>query len=214
MIVANTQRGRPQADWHQGFLAMLPTIHRDAVIAFRNLQGDDHDEAVQQAIGNACVAYERLFQQGRIEKAFATVLARFAVAQVRAGRQVGNSLRIGEVLSPYAQRNKRFTVERLSRFNRDEGRWIEAVVDDTRTSVFEQVCFRIDFPHWLSRLSPRHRQIAQMLAIGHTTGEVARRFDISSGRVSQLRREFYLSWQEFCGELDETLADASRAEER
>jgi hypothetical protein len=31
---------------------------------------------------------------------------------------------------------------------------------------------------------------------------VARRFHVSLGRISQLRRAFYDSWQEFCGLAD------------
>ena len=42
--------------------------------------------------------------------------------------------------------------------------------------------------------------IAEALAVGSTTGEVARRFNLSSGRVSQLRQEFHRSWQEFQGD--------------
>jgi hypothetical protein len=38
------------------------------------------------------------------------------------------------------------------------------------------------------------------LAIGNTTGEVAKRFDVSAGRVSQLRRELAESWKAFQGE--------------
>ena len=33
-----------------------------------------------------------------------------------------------------------------------------------------------------------------------TTGEVAERFKLSSGRISQLRQQFHQSWQEFQGD--------------
>jgi FixJ family two-component response regulator len=67
--------------------------------------------------------------------------------------------------------------------------------------VSDQAGFRIDFPAWLSRLSPRDRQVAEALALGHTNGDVARRFGVSSGRVAQLRRELHDSWREFHGEV-------------
>jgi DNA-directed RNA polymerase specialized sigma24 family protein len=183
------------------FLAMLPKIHRYAETAFRDLQGDNRDDAIQEVVANACVAFARLVQQGRMEKAFPTVLARFAIAQVRAGRQVGASWSVRDVLSRHAQRNKGFAVERLDRMGRDDEGWIEAVIEDPHTPVFEQVWFRIDFHEWLSLLSFRNRQIAETLAVGHSTQQAAKRFGISPARVSQLRRELYDSWQRFHGEL-------------
>lgn len=195
------RKSDPRPCWHQAFLAMLPTIHRYAELAFRDLRGDNRDDAVQEVVANTCVAFARLVDQGRADKAFPTVLARFAIAQVREGRQVGASLNVRDVLSRHARRKKGIVVERLDRMDRDNEGWIEAVIEDTHTPVFEQVWFRIDFPEWLSRLSFRNRQIAETLALGHSTQQVAKHFGISPGRVSQLRRELYDSWQRFHGEL-------------
>lgn len=116
------------------------------------------------------------------------------------GRRVGSRQNTRDVLSRRAQRKKRFQVERLDRFDDHENGWREAVVEDTRTPVFDQVCFRIDFPAWLARLSSRDRRIAELLAVGNSTKTVARQFRLSAARVSQLRREFYLSWREFTEE--------------
>jgi hypothetical protein len=190
----------PAADWHQVFLAMLPTINRYAELAFRDLQGDNRDDAIQEVIANTCVAFARLVKQGRTEKAFPTVLARYAIAQVREGRQVGSSWNVRDVLSRRAQHQKRFTVERLDRWEWDD-RWSEAILEDPRTPVFDQVWFRIDFPEWLSRLSFRDRRVAESLAMGDTTRHVAQRFNVSAGRISQLRRELHDSWQRFHGEI-------------
>ena len=40
----------------------------------------------------------------------------------------------------------------------------------------------------------------KILALSHTTGEVAKRFRVSAGRISQLRRDLQRSWEEFQGE--------------
>jgi hypothetical protein len=190
------------ADWHPSFLAMLPAIRRSVRTSFRHLHGDHHDEAVQEAVANACVAFARLVERGCPDRAFPSALACFAVAQVRQGRLIGTSLNVRDVSSPYAQRRNRCTVERLDRFDGKQGRWEEAVVEDTRTAVSEQAWFRIDFPEWLSRLSPRDRRVAEALSIGHSTGDVARRFGVSPGRVAQLRRELHDSWRQFHGEAE------------
>ena len=49
-------------NWHAGFLAMLPAIQRHARIAFRKLDPEAREEAVQHVVCNACVAYRRLVE--------------------------------------------------------------------------------------------------------------------------------------------------------
>lgn len=180
---------------------MLPAIHRQARVAFRHLPPEAKQDAIEEVTANATVAYARLAELGKIDFAYPSVLARYGVAQFRAGRRVGNRLNVRDVLSQYAQRSKRFAVERLDHFDEEENQWAEAVVQDTRTSpVPEIVSFRVDFADWLSDLPRRNRRIAESLAVGNTTGEVARRFSVSPGRISQLRQQFKMSWAEFHGE--------------
>jgi hypothetical protein len=186
--------------WHAGFLAMLPTIEQYACVAFRRLRGDSRNDAVEEAIANALVVYVRLVELKKTEVAHPTVLAKYAIAQVFDGRRVGNHLNVREVLSHYAQRAKGFTVERLDRFDQEEGVWREAVVEDHQTPVADQAAFRIDFPTWLAIHPRRDRRIAETLALGHSTGEVAKRFHLTPGRISQKRRSFCASWQSFHGE--------------
>jgi hypothetical protein len=178
---------------------MLPIIVRHLRVVFRYLRAEAREEAVAEGLANACTAYQRLVKQGRAHVAFPTVLARFAAAQVADGRQVGSGQNTRDVLSPRAQKKKHFQVERLDHFDDEENEWMEAVVEDPHTPVFEQVCFRVDFPEWLDRLSRRNRRIAESLALGNSTSAVAKRFRISAGRISQLRREFYNSWHKLCG---------------
>jgi hypothetical protein len=187
--------------WHNLFLAMLPTITAHARIAFRNLNPEARQDAVQEVVANAFVAFARLAELGKTELAFASVLARYGVAQFRDGRRVGNRLRIGDVLSSHAQRQKNIRMERLDKFDQEENAWQEAVVVDTRSApVPDIVSFRLDFAEWLRRLSRRNRHVAESLAIGNRTKDVSRRFRISDGRVAQLRRELAKSWAAFRGE--------------
>ena len=58
----------------------------------------------------------------------------------------------------------------------------------------------LDFAAWLGSLPTRNRRIAEMLAGGAAGKDVARRFGISPGRVSQLRGELREHWQCFRGE--------------
>jgi hypothetical protein len=168
--------------------------------AFRRLRPEQREDALQEALANAFTAFVRLWRRGRQQVAFPCVLAGYAVAQWFAGRRVGSRLNVRDVLSPYAQRRKRFYVERLDRYDPRQAAWREAIVEDRQTPVPDQVAFRIDFPEWLHRLSMRDRRIAEMLARGESTSEVARCHRLTAGRVSQLRRELHDSWLRFHGE--------------
>jgi len=44
--------------------------------------------------------------------------------------------------------------------------------------------------------------VAKFLANGETTTAAADKFNVSAGRISQLRRELQESWQEFLGEVN------------
>jgi hypothetical protein len=205
IAIAKQNRSHKSAPaWHAVFLAMLPAIVTHARIAFRHLNPEARAEAVQEVVCNALKAFARLVQLKKTDLAYPTVLARYAVAQFRDGRRVGSHLNVREVLSAYAQKHKGFTVERLDHFDEEENQWCEAVVQDTKTaSVSDIVAFRVDFADWLASLSRRDRRIAESLAIGNRTGDVAKRFRLCAGRISQLRRELAESWRAFVGESPE-----------
>src|SRR5262249_1498262 len=76
----------------------------------------------------------------------------------------------------------------------------EALTDNTQTPVPEQVCFRCDFPAWLLSLTHRHRQLVEEMARGHRTLDLANKFGITPGRVSQFRLRFHADWLRFQGE--------------
>jgi hypothetical protein len=186
--------------WHAGFMALLPDIRRQVRFAFRRLVGERRDDAVQEAIANALVAYVRLYELGKTDVAYATPLATYAVKQVCDGRQVGCPLNSHDVLSLYAQRRQGFTVSRLDRPSEANDSWKEILVEDPNCTPAELAASRIDFDSWIRRL-PRHkRRIASTLAKGETISEAARKFKVTPGRVSQVRRELAESWNEFQGE--------------
>src|SRR6267142_4498544 len=109
-------------DSNARFLDMLPTIHKIASYAFRRLRSGLREELIAEVIANAFAAYHRLADSGRIDLAYPTVLAWFAVRQVHDDRRVGSRLNGHDVLSPYAQRQKGFQTHPLHRQNAN-GRW-------------------------------------------------------------------------------------------
>jgi hypothetical protein len=118
------------------------------------------------------------------------------------------------VLSPQARQRRGFRVESLStstrtsyealhgevRGQRELDAFEERLADDTRTPVPDQVAFRLDFPAFLQTLTERDRRMALALAEGHQARDVAHRFGVSPGRVTQLRQQWRREWHAFQGE--------------
>ena len=187
------------AHWHVAFLTMLPSIQRHAARAFRRLPAHDREEAVQAVVAQCALAYLRLVELGKSQVGYATPLARFAVRQYRAGRSVGSSTNCRDVASAACQQRRGFSVQSLDA-------WKLSLVEDRRTTPAELAALRVDFGDWLETLSPRNRQLANVLASGEHASAVARIFQLTAARVSQLRRELYLSWQRFQGEFSAMVA--------
>ncbi|HEV7225784.1 MAG TPA: hypothetical protein VGN42_23970 [Pirellulales bacterium] len=177
---------------------MLPAIRSQLRYAFRRLQPEERSEALAEATASVAIVYSRLFQQGKIDVAYPSVLARFAAAQYGSGRRVGSRLNVNDLMSQYAQRRREIHVERLDRFDAEEG-WKEVLVEDRTCTPAELAASRIDFEDWLHRLPAKRRRIAARLGAGEATLRVAQKFRLSPGRISQLRREFERDWRAFHG---------------
>src|SRR5205085_2152920 len=141
------------------FIRVLPQIERQLAYAFRDLDEEAQEEAVQEGVVNCCVAYERLVRQGRIEFAFPSALGRFAIKRIKGGRMIGTRRNVWDPLSRYCQLQKGCKVEQLGKLSRQHGEWIQVMVEDRRTPVPDQAAFRIDVPRWLARLAIRTRKI-------------------------------------------------------
>jgi hypothetical protein len=77
----------------------------------------------------------------------------------------------------------------------------ERLQENMVTPIPDQVQFRLDFPAWLDTLTPRERRLIKEMSQNERTKDLSRRFDLSPGRISQMRREFAWSWQRFCGDV-------------
>jgi hypothetical protein len=188
-------------DLHARFLAILPLIEQHGRIYFRHVKCPDRRaDRVAEMVALAWHWYVRLAQRGKDPSQFPTILAAYAARAVHNGRRLCGQERAKDVLSPRAQRLHDFVVETLpDRSTRDGSLVDEALHDNTRTPVPEQACFRIDFPEWLASLGTRNRGIAQELALGYRTRDVAAAHGLSAARVSQLRQELRDDWERFLG---------------
>ena len=196
-LVQSNSEVATQSSQHDRFLAMLPQIRRQALIAFRNQHSEAREELIQEVVANCYCAWVLLVRRGKESVVYPSPLAQFAIRQVRGGRRVGGRLNLHDILSPQARRYYGITVERIDRRNPQDGVWNEQLVEDRRAGPAETAAARLDLTAWFRTLTKRNRQIAKALSLGETTGDVAEKFGLSAGRVSQLRVWLREHWERF-----------------
>jgi hypothetical protein len=195
------QASSTELDRDAKFLAMLPRIRRQAAYYLRLVPRKDRADAVEEVVASAFVNYVRLIERGKANLAYAGPLARYAACQYLSGRRVGSRMNGHDVSSAYCQRREGILVEQLDRYDDPTSEWEQLVVEDKHSTPAEVAATRIDFSAWLESLPVWTRHVAETLATGEATSHVARMFDCSASRISQLRRELYDAWLAFTGEV-------------
>jgi len=190
---------------HAAFLAALPIVLKVARFRFRRVPcSDTREDCICETVALCWVWYIRLVRKGRNPAAFIATPAKYGATAVISGRRVCGQEKANYLLSRRCQRRREFTVWALSETATMTGDMIEqAMRDNTRTPVLDQVQFRCDFPAWKERLTVLKQQIVDRLALGHRTKDLAQEFGLSAGRISQLRKELFTDYLLFC----ESLAD-------
>jgi hypothetical protein len=195
-----TAPSQPLGVLQQHFLSILPRIELHAQVYFRHLKcPGKKEDAVAEVVAVTWKWYLRAMAKGKDVDAFVSALATYAARHVRGGRRLCGKERRNDVFSPLCQQRRGFAVGKLADISTESGNPLdEALSDNTRSPVPEQVAFRLDFPAWLARRSDRDRRLALDLMAGERTLDVAGRHGLSPGRVSQLRRDLLADWQRFC----------------
>jgi hypothetical protein len=201
-MIANAKKMRQSAAAARVslFLGLLPQIREQARFAFRAEEKERRQELITEVIANCWAAFVRLVERGLVDVIYPSPLARFAIKQVREGRRVGAKLSVRDVSSEYAQRRKRITVGRLDRYDDANGCWREVLIEDRKAGPAETAAARIDISVWLDTLPKHKRRIVRTLMTGESTSLTAKKFGVTPGRISQMRRELQAAWADFQGE--------------
>ena len=194
MKAVNNERQTTETTWQSRFVAMLPEIEQKLRLAFCRLDPEAREDAIEEGVVHSLLAYIRLHGQGRAEVATPSSLAWYSSRQVKRGRPATGRMNGKEPLSRYAQIGNGIGIER------QPGNWIDAMVEDKRAAVADQVAAKMDVGAWFATLTKRMKEVARDLAFGCSTSEVARKHGVTAGRISQLRRTLEKSWTEFQNE--------------
>lgn len=182
------------------FVMALPKINRIARYVLRRIPGHRKDEAIADAASLAWLYFVRVQQRGKNPLRFLTVLARFAAVHVGAGRSVHSCRSRRDLLAQSEAGGSSSPSSRAAAtIPKRQPAWKLFAVEDHTATPADTAAFRIDFEEWTKRLPTRDRKIVMELASGAKTSEVAKQFEISAGRVSQLRAELQKSWERYQG---------------
>ena len=188
---------------YAAFTAALPKIRNVAGYRFRGVPCPDRrEDCVCEAVALCWVWFVRLVRKGRNPDTFMTALATYGAKAVHGGRRACGQERARDVLSRRCQRRHGFTVaafqDAADAADPMGGALADALSDNTRTPVPDQVQFRCDFAAWKHRLPDMKGRLVDLLALGHRTKDLAAAFGLSEGRISQLRKEFNADYAAFC----------------
>jgi len=207
--VPTTSTSKPRSYHPDDFLPLMTVVQRHASVVFRGLPPVEREDAIAEAVAAAFVAYRRLCDRGIDPvREFPSMMATFAVRQVKDGRHVGTRMSSKDVLSGRAQRKHGFHVQSLPISTRRPHEDVHSAVsgqrvmdtfeerlhENHRTPVPEQAAFRIDFPPFMRSLSQRDQRLATFLSLGNSAKQAAGKFGVSQGRVTQLRQGWCREW--------------------
>ena len=191
------------ADLHARFLAIECRIRTHARIYFRGVRClAKKEDYIAEVVALAYKWFVSMAKRGKDATQFPATLATYAAKAVKSGRRVTGQLKAKDVMNERTQQRRGFSVSKLPDYSTlSTNPLVEALTDNTRSAVPDQVQFRLDWPAWLRTRTRRDRRIIRDMMASERTKDLARTFKLSPARISQLRREFCDDWRTFCGDL-------------
>ena len=176
------------------FESMLPVLtirFRKAALSIKSYE--ERTDAVAEMIGMAFNLYASLIKRGRTD-IYSTPIGEFVVKGYFSGRRVAG-MSATDVTSPRCRFLGRSTMANEG----VNGKYICRKTFKPSTIG----AFNIDFAAWKETLDDRTQNLLSDILMGETTSFLARRYNISPARISQIRRELVESWKSFVADRDE-----------
>lgn len=211
MTVSTTpQTTSSSGSLHSVFLSLLPRLQVHAEISFRDVRcPETRADKVAETVALAWVRLVRLHERGKDVMEFPMAFISLVARAVKCGRRATGQEKVKDALSPLAQRRHGFKVGSLDSSGFSSGDVLyshphaqemldtfeERLQDNTQTPVPDQVVFRVDWPQFFGTLTERDRKLAEFLSLGHSGKAAAQKFNVSPGRVTQLRQQWLNEWR-------------------
>ncbi|MCA9078021.1 MAG: sigma-70 family RNA polymerase sigma factor [Planctomycetaceae bacterium] len=163
----------------------------EAIAMKRFVYHPQREELVQDAVSHA---WELSHQPTYRQRGTAGSIAAFAVKHVAVGRHFTQSQTSIDHPRPTGSDRPRRTG------------LFDHLTKDRTTNPSHSAEIRIDLQAWLDTLTPRQREVAHLLATGHTTREIAEQSGCTTNAVRMLRAVLRERYEEFVDAGSETLA--------
>jgi hypothetical protein len=190
---------------HRTFNEALDRI--DAVIAyhFRRWSWGRREEAMAEARAGCWIAWHGLLLRGKdpIGVGISGIAAN-ACRAVKNGRTVGRNRAVGQTGRDIQHPKVRYAtglrvVSLEERPERSPVAWRDWLASESGYGPADEAAFRIDFAAWLDELPARKRRVAELLAGGLRTCDVAIQLGVTASAISQAREWLARSWVQFQG---------------
>ena len=159
----------------------------------------DFDDVIQELSGFALEDYTSLVRRGK--ETFYTPIAKYAIKRHREGRRfVGTNTT--DILSEQTQKLGRSDTCQLSQFDDEPRNWGLGLYQ-RQPDIADAVQMHLDYEAWYQRQTPRDQAIIKDLSYGETTGDVAKKYGVSAGLISQYRKRYSDSWHAFIADKRE-----------
>jgi hypothetical protein len=194
---------------HRAFEAALPSMDDAIRYQFRKWPRRLRADALADARAACWHAWSGLIRRGKDPLAIGpTGIAAYAARYVKNGRQLGCGASGRGAMDVFNRKAQRACGLKLISIDRDvqadanprSDLWREWLAEDNRVSPADEAAFRVDLGVWLDCLPARKRQMAELLAQGCGTGEVATLLEVTAPAVSISRTWLEASWRAFQGE--------------
>jgi hypothetical protein len=191
------------------FVAALPAMENVIRFQLRWLPRRHRAEAQADAVAASWHAWHGLVKRGKDPLSVGPAgIALNATRYTKAGRCLGTGTSGRGVMDIYNRKAQKACGLRLVSLDRDVATdagaqpdaWREWLAEDNTTTPANEAAFRIDLAVWLDGLPARKRQMAELLAQGFGTGEVATMLKVTPAAVSIARTWLEASWRAFQGE--------------
>jgi hypothetical protein len=191
------------------FVAALPAMENVIRFQLRWLPRRHRAEAQADAVAASWHAWHGLVKRGKDPLSVGPAgIALNATRYTRAGRRLGTGTSTRGAMDVYNRKAQKACGLKLISLHGDvetdggarSDLWREWLAEDNTTTPGDEAAFRIDLAAWLSTLPERKRQMAELLAQGFGTGEVATLLSVTPAAVSIARTWLEASWRAFQGE--------------
>ena len=177
-----------------------PIIRSTVPRVVKPVDGEDHEELVQDALATAAEMLESIEKSGR--KPIPRSIAYYSIQKTKSGRRSYGGSR-NDVLSPGFRLDNEGAVESLDApvfEDCDDSPSVGDTIADRREDPSSIALRRIDWEACLSSLGRRERQVLESVADGQRNMDIAARFKVSPARMTQLKREIGTRIKSFMGE--------------